>query len=250
MKTSLLFLILIPFFSTCDEDGKSEKSKKHNYVQFYCDISSSIDSSKQETMFIKMDKIINSLSDNMNLESFYTLVMPFKEEDTEIEELYYNQSRQDKLSNFYSAISNEIKQVQIKNKNSAYTQSCIINTLRIAFNNSNSKDTSKWICSLYYFSDMIEQCEGKKSDLGKMFFCSRTMFPNFQELQTQIEEKYNGNDINLKKVLGNRIYFIRTTEDNEKENCLSPTQINDLWYLVLKKVGYSKSDLIYFSYNP
>ena len=208
-------------------------------------------------MFIKMNEVITKLSysdivdlyiisDKLNLPCSYHLVIPCKKEDTEMEELSYEQEKQTKISEFYSLLTNEIVQAKMKNKNASYQQSCIINTLRTAYNKFMGTDTSRSECSLYYFSDLIEQCDGKNSDAGKLYFCSSTMYPDFETLQSQIKESYNPKDINLKKYTGNRIYFVRSTEGEGQGRCISESQLNELWYLVLEKVGYSRADLIYF----
>lgn len=250
---ALIFLLL----SACTE--KNKEVKKQKYLLLYIDLSNSIDDSA--TTKIKSDMlnlISQDLGDSAIINLFVIdekvntpLICKIKLPTAQKDQLFFEkQVYQSKLNEAKEELTRSLEKAIDQQKNSENKlseESCLLNTLAIAHSKFRSIDTTKYECSIYYFTDLIEQCEGRGTGTPRLYFASSTLRCNYDLLKREIITNYNPG-FNLYQYTGERIYFIRFPEKAGLKYHVNRTEIDSLWMHALHKVGFDYEQIRYLDY--
>ena len=127
-------------------------------------------------------------------------------------------------------------------KNGARNEtSCIMETLETSYEFFKNKNgTNNY---LFYFSDMLEDCDDENSPVGGIHFCKhRYQLPDENRIGDKIDSLYDPG-FNLYRLLGKNIYFIITSNYPSEDKCLSLSDNRDIWLNhVLNRMGYSEGN--------
>ncbi|MFK7749045.1 MAG: hypothetical protein AB8B65_11675 [Kordia sp.] len=249
--TMLLLILSILIFKSCTVNTKNESPLE---IIAFCDMTTSLDTISIKKLARDVRNMITKvpygtviniypINDNTFTDKIFTI--PYRNIDKRSkkqkrEEMETRKSEGEKIEKII--IDNYTK--MNKDSSSEY-KSCIISSLETVYDivkTNGNKDN----IHVVFFSDMIEQCEISIAD--KMYMCSNKLNPKKEDLIQQVKEKYIPN-FNIKKLIGNRVTVIVSTNLKKHVRCLQESERKAVWKEVFKKVGYSAEDFESFHFN-
>lgn len=250
-KLVLTTFVLIIIFG-CNEHQKDTSVVAS--VIMIVDMTSSLDSLSMDRQARKVERFVNTLpygsnlvvypvSGNTSSESIFDYRLPLLNTTiTHKKRAIDNKIKKaaDSLRKIIVTMYDENKKLQ-----KGEFQSCIISSLEMSYEILKSrKDTIS--THLIYFSDMVEQCSSSRS--GKMYMCSSSKIPDYEEIEKQVTEQY-GPDFNLESLIGDKISFVTTSSKTNESPCLPAHKRKEIWKKILKKVGFSDIQLSGVHFN-
>lgn len=236
------YVILMCFIISCEE----EHIYPVQHIKVFFDFSTSLNETNIRDQSKKVKELIEKLEFNTNL-----VIYPINL-DINPEPIYAGQTQ--KYTGFYEdntmsknrkKMADSIEKLLIEtyinqNKANEYT-SCIISSFEVTYKFLPKKVDS--LTKVFIFTDMVEQCE--ESRAGKLYMCSSSRTPSYEEIEEQIISNYNP-EFSLNEKLGyNQLFVIKTSSYGNQSKCLNQLEQDKIWDLIFTKLGYDKPNNIY-----